>query len=351
VLAGGCDVGNPEREPVDAPPVHLVAVELTGLDTNGQVSTLALSPSAPSLPDTSRVLSTTSVRLEFDRFLLPGDAIRQSICLQPSSEPVATLGDCRLPVFLEPSYDPVWRRATYRLPAMAKLVADTKYWLTVLAPTEASAFGFRAFDRAPLAENVVLQFTTAATDPPGAPVETSLDEAGRRAASEELFCTASACVAACGADQACADRCPVSKSMPLACGGCHLPIETGGAVMGLDLSGPERIEAILGRVAHQTQTGEQADEPDVPRRFGRAMPQVDPGNAGNSYLLYKMLVSPIYARMDAAKSLAPGEIDRLRASTVVGLPMPPYDLYAVPQGGIEALSAWIMTGARTPVCP
>jgi len=317
----------------------------------GQVTTYTLTPDAPNLADANRVLSSSSVRLVFDRFLLPGEAIRQAICLQPNSDPAPTLGECQAPVFLEPSYDPVWRRVTYRLPPMAKLVADTKYWLTVFAATEDSPFGVRAFDGAVLEKNVVLQFTTAAMDPPGAPVDGPLDEAAKQAISEEMFCASSACVAACGADMTCAQTCAVSKSLPFSCAGCHLPLETGGAQMGLDLSGPERIAGIINVVAHQTQTGEQADEPDEPRRFGRAMPQVDPGNPGNSYLLYKMLVSPSYAQMDAAKSIAPGEIDRLRAGAIPGLPMPPSGSPAIPQGGIETLSTWIATGARTPVCP
>ena len=122
--------------------------------------------------------------------------------------------------------------------------------------------------------------------------------------------------------------------------------------MGLDLSGANRIGPIIGRVANQTQTGGNADEPDTkPRRFGRAMPQIEAGNAGNSYLLYKMLISPIYARSEAAVGIAPGELDRLRASVVVGLPMPPYDLYAIPDASVDALSTWIATGAHTPTCP
>jgi hypothetical protein len=81
------------------------------------------------------------------------------------------------------------------------------------------------------------------------------------------------------------------------------------------------------------------------------MPQIDPGNAGNSYLLYKMLIGSIYAGSAAADKLAEGELDRLRASVVVGLPMPPYDLYAIPEAGVDALSTWISTGAQTPACP
>jgi len=350
-----CDVGSPEREAVDAPPVHLVAVELLGVDPAGSPATLTLTPSAPTPSDASRALSTTSLRLTFDRFLLPGDAIRQAICLQAKPDKVATLSDCSAPVFFEPSYDPVMRRVTFRLPATADpLFPDTKYWLTVFAPTETSSFGVRAFDGATLEENLVFEFTTATMDPPGTLGDRALAPAAQQAASEALFCSADACVASCGMDTACAAKCPVSRNLPASCGtgNCHGPIELGLAVMGLDLSGIERIPAIIGRVANQTQTGEQADEVEPnPRRFGRAMPQVDPGNPGNSYLLYKMLASPIYARMDAAATLAPGEIDRLRASVVVGLPMPPSDVYASPQASLEALSAWIATGAVTSTCP
>lgn len=301
---------------------------------------------------TDLVQTTSSIRLRFDRFLLPGDAIRQSLCLQPLSDTVQTLQDCTQGVFLEPTYDPVRRMAIYRLPAGTTLVADTRYWLTVLSPTDDSDFGFRAFDGARLEANVVLQFSTTTTNLPGPPVDPALDEGGRLAVSQELFCSASACVASCGMDMLCQDKCPVSGGLVLGCGGCHSPIENGGTAMGLDLSSANRISAIFGRVAHQTQTGGNADEPDSkPRRFGRAMPQIDPGNPGNSYVLYKMLIGPIYLRSSAAAGMAPGEVDRLRASVVPGLPMPPYDLYAVPEGGVDAISTWIATGAATPTCP
>lgn len=347
-----CDVGQRENEPLNAPSVHLLSVELFGLDANGQPATLTLTPSAPVLPDTSQALTTTSLRLTFDRFLLPGDAIRQSICLQPTGEPVTTAQDCKLGVFLEPSYDPVRHSVTYRLTESTKLVADTRYWLTVISPNTEAAQGIRAFDGAPLEANVTLQFTTALMDPSPDPVDPALSDAQRQAVSEELFCKASACVAACGADANCATICPVANSLPFTCGGCHSAIENGNAAMGLDLSAGNRIEAIISTVAHQTQTGEQADEPDLkPRRLGRAMPQIDPGNAGNSYLLYKILITQNYAATDAGKTLAAGELERLRESVVVGLPMPPSSSYLYPLTSLDALSGWIVNGAQTPACP
>lgn len=235
---------------------------------------------------------------------------------------------------------------------MATLVADTRYWLTLLTPIADSNFGFRAFDGAALEKKLVLQFSTTKTNPPGGPLDPVLDDGAKRVISEELFCSASACVASCGMDDLCKGKCAVSKSLVVGCGGCHSAIENGGSAMGLDLSAPNRIPAIIGRVANQTQTGGNADQADLKsRRFGRAMPQIEPGDPGNSYLLYKMLISPIYARSTAAAGMAPGELDRLRASVVVGLPMPPYDLYAVPEAAVDGISAWITTGAATPACP
>ena len=321
----------------------------------GNAKTITLTPQNPSAGTNDLVQRTSSVRLRFDRFLLPGEAIRQSLCLQPLSDDVPTIDKCAQGVFLEPTYDPVQRIATYRLrpDQTPALLADTRYWLTLLSPTEESPFGFSAFDGAPLEANVVLQFSTTKTNLPGGPVDPALDAAAQRVISEELFCTADACITSCGMDDACKSKCPVRKSLPNGCGGCHGPIEFGSSAMGLDLSQANRINSIIGRVANQTQTGANADEPDSkPRRFGRAMPQIEAANPGNSYLLYKMLIGGTYARSPAAAGLAEGEIDRLRASVVVGLPMPPYDIYAIPDSAVDALSAWISTGAATPTtCP
>jgi hypothetical protein len=359
-------VGHAEHEAVDAPPVHLVALELDGVDAQGKLTPITLTPAAPATDDAGpKVISTTTLRLRFDRFLLPGEATRQAFCLQSNAKAVPNAQSCTESVFVEPSYDPVWQRVTLKL-RDGKLQAGVKYWLTLLVPSAKSPFGILAFDGAPLAAPVTLEFSVAAQDPPGSgPAPTP--------SGEELFCTASACVTACDAPEACAtacptgdakcvsdcaklckSKCPVANSIPNSCGGCHglAPDGTWGAAAGVDLSSAAMIASTaIGHAAHQTQTGEHASDPDEkPRRFGRAMPLLDPNNPGNSYLLYKMLISPQYAAMPAAPSQA--EIDRLRASVVVGLPMPPSASYAVPLLGLENISAWITQGAPTPsTCP
>jgi hypothetical protein len=62
-----------------------------------------------------------------------------------------------------------------------------------------------------------------------------------------------------------------------------------------------------------------------------------------------MLVSDQFASSEAAPDAA--ELERLHASVVVGMPMPPSAGYAVPLGALEALSQWIAAGAPTGTCP
>jgi hypothetical protein len=325
----------------------------------------------------STVLRSTSIEVRFDRFLYPLSAVRQTICLQPLTDPVTRLADCRAGVFLEPAYDPVRRAVVYRQPEGTLLAPGTLYVLTVLAPRAPGLDGFRAFDGAPLAEARAIQMTTLVEDPPG------FDEA---APTEDLFCEASACASACatsaatkacvdaqckdvdgtidpdcekGCVDACAKRCPAGARLATcATANCHGPNPSEldpshptSLSMGLDLHSAEAIvRTAVGQVAHEAQTGEHADEPNVaPTRFGRAMPLIDPGSPGNSYLLYKLLVSPSYAASAAAPDAA--EIERLRASVVVGMPMPPAGGEPVPLDALEVLSGWIASGADAHACP
>ncbi|HTN92844.1 MAG TPA: hypothetical protein VL242_54625, partial [Sorangium sp.] len=61
-------MGEASYQPVDAPPVNLIeARATTSLDQNYQPVRTALDPSGA-----TQVLSTASIVLKFDRFLLPG---------------------------------------------------------------------------------------------------------------------------------------------------------------------------------------------------------------------------------------------------------------------------------------
>lgn len=368
--AAGCDVGDPSYQPVDAPPLHLVDVlATTDLDDDFHPIRTSLAPDGSTL-----VLPTASFVLKFDRFLLPGSAIRQSVCLQSDLNiDVQSANNCESGVLLAPTYDPIRRQVIYRRGLdEARLALDTRYRLTVLPPAENSgAAGFRAFDGAALEGRVQIDFMTVAQEPTGATDEVP--------PGGDLFCAHDPeCLSACGADPSCAQSCEIGVARQLregcaAGGACHREAFKGatllrGAAAALDLEEAEDIVATaMGKVAHQTQMGEHADEGDSnPTRFGRAMPIIDPSNPGNSYLLYKIVVGPNVqvtrpANPSDPASLiddppSPEEIARLRSSVVAGLPMPPsYD--ADPRNAVsffvedaDLISAWIAQGAPVRDC-
>jgi hypothetical protein len=395
-LSSACDVGDPTFQKLDAPPPNVIDVKAT-TSLDGENQPVRTSIAGGGMP---QVLTTTSFTIRFDRFLLPASVLRQSICVQSKLGPVASAGECASEVSYEPTYDPTRREVTYRQSLTgAQLTPNTTYQLTVFPPVDETATaGFRAFDGAPLAKAFTYQFATVAD--PNATLEA--------APTGDLFCTAEACnsrcaasptvttcQAACPADctaqcmcgmmdtacktacntckgckdtcfGACAGSCPLSvKASFSACafGGCHADLRdsTGaiqlGAAMGLNLGSAEGIAmTAVNRVARQTQQGEHADEPDrSPRRFGRAMPILDPGTPdepggypGNSYLLYKLAVGRS-ATGEAAVDEA--EIARLRASVVVGMPMPPPSGAPLRDVDLSAIADWIAQGAPTPVCP
>jgi hypothetical protein len=354
----GCDVGDPSTQPVDAPSLHLVSVlATTDLDDDFHPVRTPIGQDG-AMP----VLPTASFVLKFDRFLLPSSAIRQSVCIQSDlGTDVRTYDDCENGISLEPSYDPIRREVIYRRKLdEPRLAVDTQYRLTVLPPAEGTGpAGFRAFDGAPLEAKVQIDFSTVAQEPPGASDE--LPPGG------DLFCARDPeCLSMCAGDAGCQAACAKIGAEPLItdCGNgasCHRTVYDSAtkelmraAAEGLDLYSVAAIQATaVGKVAHQTQTGGRADDPDEsPLRFGRAMPIIDPGNPGNSYLLYKIAVGPNVLE-DAA---AAEEIQRLRAGLVVGLPMPPYSgpdpasnaTFTI--AGADLLSAWIAQGAPTRDC-
>jgi hypothetical protein len=326
--------------------------------------------------------SSASIHLKFDRYLLPASVARQSICVRAASTPVVAPGDCTLGPFLGPAYDPVKREVILRLSQGARLDRDAEYQVTLLTPAEDGAPGIRAFDGAPLEAPLEFAFSTAATDPAGAPPD-GQDEP----AYEELdpFCTVSArCLAGCGADTACQASCQSAQTTFLNCafGECHADgsrtiegVEGRayvGPAMGLvlctssNLACPDKylspiLGTAIGQVARQTQQGDAltADlSPVAPeaRRFGRAMPIVDPNNPGNSYLIYKILAGFDPMTASDGNVAAVGEQNRMREALVVGLAMPANgnDLSPLPGPAvseIQLLSNWIARGAPTKTCP
>ncbi|AKT41649.1 hypothetical protein [Chondromyces crocatus] len=361
-------------QPPDLTPLTLLEVRATtDLDT-------ALEPRRNPLAadGSTRVLPTASFILKFDRFLSPSTATRQSVCIHSAlTASIRTSSECQqLPaatrLLLEPTYNPVEREVIYRQrPDQPPLAPGQKYRLIAFRPSDEDASGFRAFDDAPLQATRQFDFSVLPESPPGATQE--------RLPQSDFYCRRDpACLAQC-TDDACRQQCTLwgSGVEPYlrrcsSGAGCHASPDTAGS--GLSLLNSDLIQrTAIGKTAHQTQTGEHADEPEFsPRRFGRAMPIIDPQNPGNSYLLYKLLIGPnaIDHTLDPDDAMQlEGELARLHTSVVVGLPMPPQRTPSfwlhdpnlpdvdpasiVPRvdgGDIDIITAWIILGAPIRDC-
>lgn len=378
--AASCDVGDKAVAPTRGPALRLVAtVVATGVDAGAKVRTeLTSVPSTPPV-----VLRSTAVTLRFNRFLNPSTVVRQSVCLQASASTVTDLTACVTPVFLEPSYDPVRREVTLRLEPGKRLEPDVLYRLTLYGATSdepcsgdtPKGCGLRAFDGAPLEAQLAFDLRTVADDPPGDgdDLEPVLDDpfCARTSCTKPCDAAHEACEDGCGDDDACEDGCDAARSacrdacptrdvvsvLEESCGSgaCH----GGERAAGLSLDDEAGIASAVGRVANQTQTGELAWQAEQsPSSLGRAMPIIDPGNPGNSYLLYKVLLN----RSIPAAALAPAdELERLRGTVVVGNPMPieqyPDDPSTPEHEGsglsieeLDLVRRWIAAGAPTPSC-
>jgi hypothetical protein len=331
-------VGDAQYQPVDTPPVRVQSFL-------GTLEGGAPEDPQPITGESTLVAPSSSLRLRFDRFLLPASVSRQALCLRADTADVANNTQCTNAVFVQPSYDPVRREIVLRQEAGARLALDTVYKLTLFVPTEdgecgaedpPESCGIRAFDRAPLEEAYTFTFRTVATDPGDVPDEEPLP--GAFCGSGGVADTLASC----------------------AYTNCHSSSEKVGAAMGLDFVGIQFGDATalrataIDQVAHGTMMGGAADEAEAtPSRFGRAMPIINGkrSSPGDSYIMYKLLTG--ISVEDAPADITPSdeEIARLRASVVVGMPMPaPPSVGPVSRDQLLNLSAWIARGAPTRVC-
>jgi hypothetical protein len=351
-------VGDAQYQATDTPPVHVAdALSTLTLKADGTPD----DPKPIAADGSTRIVPSASLRLRFDRFLLPGTVTRQSVCLQPDTGDVADYTKCGKGVFLEPTYDPVRREVVLRQKAGARLALGTLYKLTLYKPDiegdcssdAPTSCGVRAFDRAPLEAPFTITFRTVEVDPGNVPDET---------APAVVFCGAKGAAAALGS---------------CSYGNCHATTSGNPCVPTSKSKYPDCAEGVsfynmqygnfvdveqtaINRVAHQTQMGESASTPEkTPARFGRAMPIIDAfnpgvaGNPGNSYVLYKILVGTSTDAAPADIKPSDAEVQRLLDSVVVGMPMPPPDPAA---GSLDSeqmlnLSNWIQHGAPLSKCP
>jgi hypothetical protein len=270
-----------------------------------------------------------SVRLSVDRPLLPSTVIRQNIRVYTGIPENAA-------PFVTPRYDLLTREVNFDF--ARPLQPKTLY--------QVELGGLRAFDGAPLAdEDATARWsfvTSEGADPALEPAVPTVEPS-------------------CG---------QVVERLSGSCGGaaCH-----GGdePAMGLRLETiDDLVRTAIDRVAHQTETGDRVGTPfDAPRRFGVAMPRIEPASPHNSYLVYKLLLLPENAAPCAAAACAPfaalpgadhcdvlPELERRRLAEwfVLGDPMPlPRDPSGARHPGstldcgtLRALTRWIANGAR-----
>jgi len=255
---------------------------------------------------TQALVAGTPIELAFDRLLLPSSVTRQTFVVQD------LLGNYLEPA---PAYDPVSR--IVRLCVV--LAPDQTYRVGIVSPQNAQdTSGLRAIDGAELSADTVplIEFPvmagpayagadscpqTSATPGPStgdaatdAPVEAAT-EAGPDAATD-----AGADATIVDASVAAAPPPPpvdfCSQILPLFvghCGGssCH---STAAPAAGLRLTSSAGVEGTaIGRVAQGSNTGTRAaaTAPNAAGLFGVDMAIIAPGDPGQSWLLYKLLMA------------------------------------------------------------
>ena len=311
----------------------------------------------------SEILSTSALKIRFDRLLHPGSATRQAICLQPVLHEVTTIADCAAGLFLEPAYDPVRREVVYRHPPGQRLTPGLVYQLTAYSSLSVAEAGFRSFEGTPL-EGVSRHAFSVRQDGDPKPPRDDIPTADHfcNSADPQCFsrCKAS-CTDGCGSDDgclgpcldACANDCP--RSIHDLLGGCAFSSCHGGPqpAAGLDMrSGSALTATAIGHAAHGTQTSGGAHVVEAnPSRFGRAMPLVERGAPGNSYLVYKLLANP---GTPLEVPFPTAELQRVQSTLVVGAPMPPSQAVTARLRALEAewIAEWIFQGAPVvDACP
>lgn len=260
---------------------------------------------------------------------------RQSIALRDQFN--------QAPVNPTVSYDPVRRVARLANPSGGKpwLVPGQSYKVIVSAPTSPDDLSLRAIDGAGLATTVVIGFF-------------AVPARGRAPDPEMAFCR---------------DVFPILKS----CGqigklSCHHGPDAGDPVTAraeLILDYEPGVEATAkNKVSWSTNTGSQSAVAPPGPVFGVDMPIIDPGNPGNSFLLYKLLINegPRVSSIEPAAActgvasapptlaVPPSADETARLADVVpGAPMP-HRATALPLDDLDRLRVWIEQGAPVVSC-
>jgi hypothetical protein len=221
------------------------------------------------------------IQLTFDRLLLPASITRQSIAVTDT-----TGSPFDSPIII---YDPVGRVVSIANPNPIIDGGGTQCWLTAnqfynvvigIPSGTADTGGIRAIDGATLASPLQIGFNSGGNPcPPTPPPVTPHAD----------FCADVLPIfqARCSAPQCHGSPQDVGSDSPLFPNGYSEP------AAGLVLDNPAGVYATaVGRVSNGSNTGPMSTYEPPGALFGIDMPLIDPtGNAGNSYLLYKLLLA------------------------------------------------------------
>lgn len=198
-----------------------------------------------------------AIQVAFDRYLLPATVNRQSIVVvDGANQPLAP---DLAPIVL---YDPIARTVTLAPPKQPWLTEGQPYKLIIGIPEgDQDTGGVRAIDRATLFPEQKRDFA--------------------------FFVGPKANVAIEPAVSFCRDVLPVFIAK-CSSSTCHGSGDRAAASLVLDTSGGVGATA-LNRVAQGSNRGPRSGQVTTSERlFGVDMPIIDPGNPGNSWLLYKV---------------------------------------------------------------
>lgn len=289
-----------------------------------------------------------ALRFRTSTLVRPTSVIRQSVLVTPGLIDEETGEIAAGSVFFEPRWDPYDRVVTFELPPGNRWIPSTLYSVSVLLPDDpAGVAGLRTLEGAPLQEPVTLGFMPGeAVSDPSHDVDDTWPVVG--------FCEGAPDAGIVAIEQIFRGSC--------GSGACH-----GGSepAMGLRLDTPEGIRGTTIRVtARETMHAPQVGAPAAnPSTFGDAMPRIDPGNPGNSYLVYKLLIHEgNYAgageQAQAARAwlgdlppdaaIPTSDIDSLRATFVQGEPMPVSG--TLTPAMMRGVVTWVAQGAQIGPC-
>jgi hypothetical protein len=343
--ACACDQGEPALDELEGvgPPLHVIGVQPEqGLGTD-----------CPDDDDTCGAPEDGDIVLHFDRYLDPTTTVRQAIRVYTGSPDNS--------VFLEPVYDMLERAVVYPAPE-SEYELGALYTIELVLPTEDPASdGFRAFDGAPLEEgelglkfNFRVRNADRGPQPPRKPVTCKeVRQSILKSSCGFGGCHGGLAHVSCPAGQMRNDRDECVAVNPRE----GLELDSNAGI----------VLTAIGQPAHQTETTAKGGDPLVnPSRVGVAMPIVDPGIPGNSYLMYKLIVN----RSNYVSSKAKGpcqtayrdvvppiecgppdaeEVERLRNWFVRMEPMP-YQR-SLDYDAMVKLQSWIQDGAGCDTTP